>query len=193
MKIEDLPEIHINDLKPGYLGFLNGTTFLAKRIKDFQRMRFGKDSLYQLNHAFFIDVDPSGRVLSFEQDQPGKFHPNVFDTEYVQTKSDICIGIPKCSLLNFDKIRYKAELLTGDDKLLNYSYKSFLSFMSDAITYKLFKKDSWITGEPTGSTCSQITAKLFQLIGMFASKVWYKWWPCEIAMSEEITLYRLVF
>ena len=186
--------IKLSKIQPGYLLFLNGKSFLAKRIKWFQKLKYGKDSYYFLNHVGFFDNYIDGCLLVYEQDQPGRFQPSPFDEEYLANKEDVYIGIPKCDLKNFANLREDAEVLAGADVLLNYSYKSFLSFMADAISFKLFKKDCWLTGEPTGSTCSQITAKLYQkYFSLFLQKKWYKWFPCEIAQSNEIEIRKLIY
>lgn len=192
--INNIPIINISDIKPGYIGFLNGTSFLANKIKWFQKLKYGKKSLYFLNHVFFFDKDIDGRLICYEQDQPGRFQMQPFDNEYMQNKSDIYIGIPVNNLKNFSNLRYDAEILTGQDCLLNYSYKSFISFMADAISTKIFKKDCWLTGEPKGSTCSQITAKLYQKHEtIFLEKEWFKFFPIEIAQSEDIIIYKLKY
>ncbi len=195
MILKDIPVIRISEIQPGYLLFLNGQKFLAKRIKEVQAWKFGKKGLYFLNHVGFFDKDIEQTLIVYEQDSPGRFGLNRFNEEYLLDKQDVYVGIPKIDLskgIHF--LRKDAELLTGEDCLLNYSYKSFIGFITNALWYKLFKKEIWITGQPKGTTCSQITAQMYQRhFRMFMWKDWYKWYPAELAMSDEIQIMKLIY
>lgn len=187
--------ITIAELQPGYLLFLNGKSFLAKKIKWFQKLKYGSKGFYFLNHVGFLDQYIDGRWMVYEQDQPGRFQSSPFDLEYLKKKEDVYIGIPKQDLTKgLAGLRTDAENLAGEDVLLNYSYKSFISFMADAFCKKIFNKDIWLTGKPKGSTCSQIVAKLYQThFRMFYGKSWWKFFPVELAESDEIDVRKLVY
>lgn len=196
--------ITLSEIKDGDLLFLHGTKFLAKRIQFFQWLRFGKiepyksEKLYNLNHDGFFYRTKENEILVYEQDSPGRFQASPFDLEYLKEKSDIFVGVPKIPL-DREKINYmlkEAERLAGKDCLLNYSYKSFLSFMADAFYFKIFKKDCWITGIPRedAGTCSQVTAKFYQVFHkLFLQKKWYTYFPCELSASQEIELRKLIY
>lgn len=192
---EEIKTITIMELQPGYLIFLNGTKFIAKRIKWFQKLIYGAKSLYFLNHVGIYDKDIDGNGLVYEQDYPGRFQTNRFNEEYITTKDDLYIGIPKTDLsLSIKELRKECEILASNDSLVNYSYGSFISFMLNSVTKKLFNKDVWVNKTPNVGTCSQVTARLFQKhFRMFLSKVWYQYYPCELAMSEEVELRKLIY
>ncbi len=177
--------------------FLKGTTFLAKGIKFFQKMRFPENQYTFLNHVGFFYRTKDGQLLVYEQDNPGRFQASVFDLEYIKNKRDVYVGRPLKKLPKEKKKDFMnyARSLAGGDYLLNYSYKSYFGFMSAAITQKLFKKPLWITGTPKkGSTCSQIIALLYQkYFHMFTCKKWWKHYPCDIAASDNIKIYKFNF
>ena len=199
--------ITVAELQPGYLLFNHGTKTVAKGIQFFQKMKFGNKYImyllikffyWLLNHVGIIDKDFIGDIIVREQDNPGKFHSNRLTEEYLATKSDVWIGIPKISNEALEQgmrgLRVDAEILEGEDKLLNYSFKSFFGFMGNAVWYRLFKKELWISGKPKGTTCSQITAKLYQKhFGFFMSDSWWTWFPCELALDENIELRKLIY
>jgi hypothetical protein len=200
----EVKTITLDELQPGYVYFIRGFKSMAKKIQFFQKLKYPKQFImylgqmfyyYLLNHTGHLDKDIEGNLISYEQDNPGKYHTNLFNLEYVQQHADVWIGVPKCDIsTGIHQLRYAAEVLAGEDTLLNYSYKSIIGFAINAVWYRLFKKDIWVTGIPKGTTCSQIVAKLFQkAFGMFMQKAFHLWMPCELAMSEEITLYKLVY
>lgn len=193
--INEIPTISIIELHPGYLIYLNGTKFVAKRIKWFQKLIYGIKSLFFLNHVGIYDQDIDGNGLVHEQDYPGRFQTNRFNEEYIITHDDLYIGIPECDLsLRIKELRKDCEILASNDSVLNYSYGSFISFMLNSFTKKFFNKESWVTKEPNVGTCSQVTAMLYQKhFGLFLSKIWYKWYPCELAQSDEIEIRRLIY
>jgi hypothetical protein len=199
--------ITVEELKPGYLLFNHGTKTVAKGIQYFQKLKFPfqfviylavKFFLYLLNHVGIIDKDYNGDIIVREQDNPGKFHSNRLIEEYLNSKSDVWIGIPKITDGALERgmrtLRVEAEILEGEDVFINYSFKSFFGFMGNAIGYKLTGKESWVSGKPKGTTCSQITAKLYQRhFGLFLTDSWWTWFPCEIAMDENIELRKLTY
>lgn len=199
--------ITIPELQPGMILFFHGIKFLAKRIHWFQKLKYPKFYInyngkafyyYLLNHIGHLDKDIDNSWLVYQQDNPGRYSVDRLDYEYLRERGDVWIGVPKISAEKLKEgmrgLRQEAEILAGEDCLLNYSYKSFIGFMADAICYKLFKKDCWITGEPSGTTCSQIVAKLYQIhFKMFMWKKWYQFYPVEIAMSPEIELKKLIY
>lgn len=205
--MKEAATITVDELQPGYLLFNHGTKTVAKGIQLFQKFKFPnkyvlylakKFYLWLLNHVGIIDKDFIGDIIVREQDNPGKFHSNRLNEEYLQTKSDVWIGIPKISVEALQQgmrtLRIEAENLEGQDVFLNYSFKSFIGFIGNAVWYKLFKKEVWITGIPKGTTCSQITAKLYQKhFGFFTSDDWWTWFPAEIAMDENIELRKLIY
>lgn len=202
---KEYKEISLCELEPGMILLYHGTKFLAKKIQWFQKQKYPHDYVllpdttkmffYNFNHVGSIDLDVDRNAIVYQQDNPGRFMPDRLDHEYLKERGDVWIGVPKCDYkTNMSKMREEEEILSGADVLLNYSYKSFFSFMADALWYKITGKDCWITGVPKGSTCSQIVAKLYnKYFGMFSAKIWYKWFPCEIAMSEEIELRKLIY
>ena len=200
--------ITVAELQPGYLLFNHGTKFVARQIQWFQKLKFPKQYIlfnqifkmyyWLLNHVGIIDKDFIGDIIAREQDNPGKFHPNRLTEEYLKEKADVWIGIPKISNEALEQgmrgLRVDAEILEGEDKLLNYSYKSFFGFMGNAVWYRLFERELWISGKPKGTTCSQITAKLYQKhFGFFMTDSWWTWFPAEIAMDENIELRKLIY
>lgn len=195
----NIPLLPLDKIEDGDLLFLSGKKFLAKRIQWFQKVRFGKNSLYKINHVESCIWDKDKNLLTFGQDNPGRFQCSLFSEEYLNEVAngdeDVYIGKPKNKLGEnaLSKLRYDMANLAGSDCVLNYSYKSFLGFMSAAISYKLFKKEIWITGQPEkGSTCSQIMAKFYQHnFFMFSTKAWWHWFPSEMAEDDYIMLYKL--
>ena len=188
--------ITISEILPGYILFLNGKKKLAKNIKFFQRLKYGKNGYWFLNHVGFFVKNMLGDWLVYEQDAPGRFGCNRFDTEYLKDKEDVYIGIPKITLTDegMHGLIQDAEMLAGQDCLLNYSYKSFIGFIFNSIYYKLFNREFWITGKPKGSTCSQVTAFLYQNnFDMFLQKDWWTYFPNEIADSEELIIKKLIY
>ena len=197
-----MEEITLAELQPGMILLLSGTKFLAKKIQWFQKLKYGKtlkdgtDSYWYLNHAGHIDKDIDGDAMVYEENVPGKYMEVRLDEDYLKEKSNVYIGVPVVNLSpsGLHILRERAEVLAGSTKILDYSYKSFFSFMADAVWYKLFKKNIWVTGEPKGATCSQIVAKLFQeIFGMFMEYIWYSYFPCMIAQSKEITVKKLIY
>src|SRR6056297_1792062 len=78
MKTDDIQDFDIL--------FLDGRTFLARGIKFFQRMRFGKNDYTDLNHVGFFYRTKDGQLLIYEQDNPGRFQASVFNEEYIKTR-----------------------------------------------------------------------------------------------------------
>lgn len=197
-------KITISEIKDGDILFLHGTKFLAKRIQWFQKLRFGNiepfksQRLFNLNHVGFFYKTKEGNVQVYEQDTPGRFQASPFDLEYLKDKCDVYVGVPVMPL-DKEKVGYmikEAERIAGKDCFVNYSYKSFISFMADSFWHKLTGKDCWITKPPKGDagTCSQVTAKFYQVyFKMFTQKEWWKFFPCELSASPEIELKKLVY
>lgn len=199
--------ITLSELKPGMILFFHGIKFLAKRIHFFQWLKYPEKYIifngqkfyfYLLNHVGILDKNIDNDFLIYQQDNPGRFQIDRLDEEFLKEKGDIWIGISKITdealLEGMRGLRKEAELLAGEDCILNYSYKSFIGFMFDSVYFKLFNREFWITGQPKGTTCSQITAFLCQKhFGMFDSKEWFKFYPAELAMSPEIDLKKLIY
>lgn len=194
----DYPIIKVSDILPGMILGVSGQSTLSAGIKLFDRIKYGKNAATaKISHNAFCDKDASGNLVIWEEAMPGKFRMSLASDDYFnnQDTDEIYVGVPiKDITYNLPLLRQKAEQLGESTSLLDYSYSSYLSFMADAITYRLFGKDTWITGEPNGSTCSQIVIKLYQeCFGMFMQKEWWKWFPCETFLSPEIKVFKVVY
>jgi hypothetical protein len=186
--------IKLNEIKPGYCLFLEGTSKLAKGIQWFQKLKYGKNSFYYMNHVGIFDKFVDGKLLVYEEAMPGKFRSDSFYFEYEEHNSIVYVGIPKFEMSNFSNCREEMQKTASTEKLFDYSFKSYISFIANAVGYKLIKKDLWITGVPNGATCSQRTALLYQkFFGVLTEKEYYKYFPCEIAQSGYFDLKKLEY
>jgi hypothetical protein len=191
----------ISEIKDGDLLFLNGKSRLAKGIQFFQKLIYGKnsahhDTYYYLNHVGCCIRDKDNNIVIYEEDAWGKFQASLLNEEYLKEKAKVYIGVPRIEFAEKDliKLRYEMTELAGDDKFIDYSFKSFFSFMANALTIKFFNKECWLTGEPKGATCSQRIAKLYQqCFNLFTSKKYYKWYPSELAMDNFFILKPLEY
>ena len=138
-----------------------------------------------------------GYIFVYEQDYPGRLQASSFNLEYVLVKEDVYIGrlnspINKQAYFN---ILNELRDMAGEDKLFNYSFKSYLGFVWEAVKFKITGKEPkrFLTGEPKrGTVCSQIIAKLFQReLNVFKEDDWWEFYPVDIAMSNDIEIYKL--
>lgn len=192
---KNIPTIKLDEIKPGDILGLDGTSSFAKAIKVFQKLKFGADAPYFINHNGFYERDVDGNLLVYEENDPGRFDCVPFDIDYQNSHADVYVGIPNKDISKgLSQLRQIAETMAGTTKLLDYSYKSIIGFAVNAVWYKVFKKNIWITGQPNGCTCSQAVIKLYQqCFGLFMSKAWWLWYPADTFMSEEITVYKIVY
>ena len=192
----NIQTITIPEIKPGMIFLLDGTATLSKGIQFFAKLKYGKNSPYFISHSGHFDEDIDSNLIVYEENYPGKYMPVRADIDYFNAKADVYVGsfITPYTPEQLVELRKQSEILSGSTKLLDYSYSSYPDFIVDSIWYKLFKKDIWITGEPNGRTCSQAEAWLAQIVAnKLMKKEWYKYMPCDIAMSDEVTVRKLIY
>jgi len=180
----------IKDIKTGDLLFLSGESKLAEQIKKAQRDRNFVN--WHLNHVgWFIWIN--GELCVAEEDYPGVFDINRFQTQYVDKEADVYVGkIQGKSLSEDDKEKLLLETLSeaSKNKLTNYAFLDILSFKANSLIYKWFGKDIWIGRKKNKHdryTCSQRTCKYLQdYHGLMTDINYINAYPAQIADDENI-------
>jgi hypothetical protein len=188
--------IRISELESGDLLLLDGEKFMAREIAKAQRRKFKGSGFSELNHVGIIMIDQDENIIIYEQDGAGKFGTSFLLDEYINVGSVVYIGRfnQKPSVRQIVDIRLAVKKYASDDSVLNYSYKWIINFWINSKFNKWFNKDFWLfKKKPKGTTCSQITAKIFQEnTQFFAYPEWQFWYPCMFAMDENITVKKLI-
>lgn len=195
MKIDGT--IRPDELTEGMKLLYKGTGKQAKRIAMSQAIRFPEliaKGWHELNHVGDILEDKDLGVLIYEQDGMGKFGTSTLD-EYRKMDGEIYI-VKYNRVFHRDRLRaYRMSMkrYAAEDTVLNYSYKSLLNYLYNAIVYSITGRDKWIwRAEPKGTTCSQIAAKFALKLGIRLPRKSWLIYPCEFAYIGGCKIYKLV-
>jgi len=189
--------MNIKDIKTGDLLFLQGTTGLAMQIQNAQLQN--SNLYYQLNHVGrFLWLN--GILCIAEEDYPGVYDINIFNDEYVKSKSTVFLGRVKGKELTEEK---KMELVkasltrASQDRLTNYAYLDILAFKVNSLSVKFFKKDFWIGRKKNKKdryTCSQSECKMLQeYFGIMLDQDYLRCYPADIADCKQITVSKIKY
>ncbi len=187
--------ITVNNIETGDLLFLCGKTWLADQIKKSQKDKGNK--YYFLNHVGVFVWQ--GKILCVaEEDYPGSFDINSFQTEYIDTKAKIYLGrYINANLTDEGKERLQEEFIerASEDRLTNYGYIDILSFKLNSWIYKKTGKDIWIGRKINRHgrfTCSQVTAKYLQdYFDILKEKSNLEYTPADIADNPLIEIMEI--